>query len=332
MSLSYPTDEEIARLRQASDWVASLSASSDPALIESCQQWCASDPRNRAALERVQVVWDAFPPPRRRRPERAAPRTRRLAAHQGLLGLAACLVALLGVAAWLQVRPFATGTFDTAVGQLRRVVLPDGSRLDLAPDSRVILRYSPFRRELRLERGQAFFAVAPGKWRPFVVEARGVRATAVGTAFDVRTGPAGTVVAVSKGQVEVSATARARDRARSLDPAPVYARAGQQVSFSPAIRRLSVTSMGPKVPGCWRSGMLEFLGEPLPQVVAEINLYVKRGIVLGPAARNVRFTGTVVLHNIAELKEALTQIYPVHVLEEDAHAAHIESQAYPVAR
>jgi transmembrane sensor len=221
---------------------------------------------------------------------------------------------------------------DTAVGEQRHVSLPDGSRVDLAPDSRVSLRFSPLRREVRLERGQAYFSVAPGTLRPFIVQAGGLSATALGTGFDVRTGPAGTVVAVGAGRVRVAPVAGLSDKAESIDTAPVYAQMGQQVSFSPTARRLNVTALGPKEAGCWRRGILQFAGEPLPEVVAEVNRYLNHRIVLGPAARNARFTGTVAPQNIGEFLEALRQIYSVEVLKEDAHAAPIEPRAYPVAR
>jgi transmembrane sensor len=323
MSLSKPTDEEIARLMQASDWIARLSASADPTLVEECMHWCEKDPLNGIALQRVQVIWDAFPTALPQRIDRAGS-SRGAAAR---FGLAASLAAILAVTAWLLAGSFATRALDTAPGEQRHATLPDGSQLDLAPDSLLTLRFSPLVREVRLERGEAYFAVAPSKLRPFVVQANGVTATALGTAFDVRIRAGGTMVAVSEGQVTMAGTG-----AKSIDPPVVRAQVGQQVTYSPAEHMLSVIAMGPKVAGSWRRGLLQFVGEPLPEVVAEVNRYVKRQIVLGPDGRNVRFTGTVAPQKVGEFLEALRQIYPIGVLEEDAHAVHVESQASPGAR
>jgi len=69
------------------------------------------------------------------------------------------------------------------VAEQRRVTLADGSSLDIAPDSRLRTRITTHRRDVTLERGQAFFAVMHDGVRPFVVHARGLSVTAVGTAF-----------------------------------------------------------------------------------------------------------------------------------------------------
>jgi ferric-dicitrate binding protein FerR (iron transport regulator) len=51
---------EVARLREASDWVQELSGPHDQALVDRWTAWCAADPRNVHAFERVQDVWDGF--------------------------------------------------------------------------------------------------------------------------------------------------------------------------------------------------------------------------------------------------------------------------------
>jgi transmembrane sensor len=294
-----------------------LDGSDDPALLEECLRWCAQDPRNAQALTRVRAVWDGFGPPRAH--ASPAPQAGRSAARAGLLALAAGIV--LAVASWLAAASFVTQTLDAAAGAPRHARLPDGSQVDLAPDARMSLHFSPLRRQIRLERGQAYFTVAPDL-RPFVVKTDGLTATAVATAFDVRTGLGGTVVAVSEGRVTVGLAGLEGGH-------PVYVRAGQEVSFSSATRHLAVSALAPRVAGSWRTGLLQFVGEPLPQVVAEVNRYVSPGIVLTPAGGHLRFTGTVAPDHVGEFTEALRQIYSVDVLQEDAHAVRIESRAYP---
>ena len=64
--------------------------------------------------------------------------------------------------------------------------LPDGSFASLNTASRVSVRFTPERRAVRLEEGEAWYQVAHDRARPFVVEAGPVRVQAVGTAFSVR--------------------------------------------------------------------------------------------------------------------------------------------------
>jgi transmembrane sensor len=309
-----PDSDEIMRLRQASEWLLRLEESADPALIEAYRQWCAQSPQNRLALERMQEVWEGFAPSRPHAAARARAAVRAPLHRRGLVALAAAVGALLIAADWLLAGPSAVKTLSTAVGEPRHLTLSDGSQLDLAPASRVSVRYSLLAREVRLERGEAYFSAAPGAVRPFVVKAGGLAATTRAAGLDVRADPDGTRVAVSEGSVEVSGSGAGRE------PAPVRAGPGQQVSLPAGARDFRVTALGPKVAGCWRQGILPFVDEPLPAVVAEVNRYVQLRIVLTSAARDARFTGTVKPADLGEFLEALRQLYPVDVLEENAHA------------
>ncbi|HEX6534055.1 MAG TPA: FecR domain-containing protein [Gemmatimonadaceae bacterium] len=102
----------------------------------------------------------------------------------------------------------------TRVGERRTVHLDDGTTVTLGPLSR--LRYGKLagarRRTVQLE-GEAYFAVAPDTAHPFSVLARFAAVQVVGTAFDVRSYPADTVVQVltTHGRVALrSRDARAR--------------------------------------------------------------------------------------------------------------------------
>ncbi len=73
-------------------------------------------------------------------------------------------------------------TFAAPTERHRSVTLDDGSLLVLNAYALVDVAYSRDRRSLNVQRGEAYFEVKRDPKRPFVVEAGGIRVTAVGTA------------------------------------------------------------------------------------------------------------------------------------------------------
>lgn len=72
-------------------------------------------------------------------------------------------------------------------GQKANITLPDGSKVWVNSDSRLIYgsRFTSKERILELE-GEAYFEVAPDKMRPFIVETKNISVKALGTSFDVK--------------------------------------------------------------------------------------------------------------------------------------------------
>jgi transmembrane sensor len=320
-----PTGSDIARLRDASEWIQRLNESDAQAVVDEWLQWCRSDPKNLPVFEQMQRIWNALPQARdasRRSPKPEAP----LKHRSRLIALAASVVLVVGVAAWLAIDYSKLQVLDTAIGEQRHFTLADGSQLYLAPNSRVNIRFTLMRRDVRLQGGQAFFAVAHSVLRPFIVHANGLTVTAVGTAFDVRIGPIGTVVTVGEGRVNV---APGRDVAGGRPGAvieTVRASVGQRVTFSSSARRLSVASVDPAAAGSWRDGKLQFLGEPLEDVVAAVNRYSATRIVVAPAFQQTRFTGTVSAASVRDWLGALEQIYAIEVVDQGANGILIRSR------
>jgi transmembrane sensor len=312
----------MARLREAGGWVQQLSEPHDPELIDRWTAWCAADPRNVRAFESMQTVWDGFADadpvvlP-------AARGANRFSQSVGWMSVAAGVLLLAGIGAWLVGRYPTAQDFHTSPGEQRSETLADGSRLDLAPDSAVRVRFAPFRREVQLQRGQAFFAVSHSLLRPFVVRADDLTVTAVGTAFDVRTDTGGTVVTVSEGSVHVTPRSAQSD----VPPHAVLAGVGQRVTFSIASRALSTAAVDPVAAESWRRGVLPFVGEPLEDVVGEINRYSARKIDIAPGFRQTRFTGTVSLGHVEDWLNALPRIFAVEVIDRGSNDIHIQSRA-----
>jgi transmembrane sensor len=325
VSKSDPTASDIARLRDASEWIQRLNESNAQSVVDEWMQWCESDPLNLPAFEQMQRVWAGLS--QARGTVRTSPQLASRPRHRNrLIALAASVVLLVGVAGGFALRYFSVEVLDTAVGEQRRVALADGSRLDLAPDSRVSTRFMLARRDVRVERGQAFFAVAHSALRPFVVHVNSLTVTAVGSAFDVRIDPANTVVTVSEGGVTVATGTDGAIGGARTNPEDIHAGVGQRVTFSEAARRLSVTTVDPRVAESWRDGRLQFVGEPLEDVVGVVNRYRAPQIVVAPAWQQARFTGTVSPAHVGDWLKALEQIYEVEMVDQGANGFLIRSR------
>jgi transmembrane sensor len=325
VSNSAPTESDIARLREASEWLQRLNESNAQTLLDQWMQWCRSDPMNLSAFEQMQRIWNTFP--EARGADSFSPQTaHRLKHRNGLIALAASVVLVVGMAGWLALSYSNVQVLDTAVGEQRRITLADGSRLDLAPDSRVRTQFTLAQRDVQLERGQAFFEVAHSAVRPFIVHANSLTVTAVGTAFDVRIDPSSTVVTISEGRVNVAPVTDEAGGGPSTNAETVRASVGQRVIFFKSSRRLSVAAVDPKLAGSWRDGRLQFVGEPLEDVVAVINRYGAPKIVVALAFQQTRFTGTVSPTHLRDWLKALEQIYAVEMVDQGDNGILVRSR------
>jgi transmembrane sensor len=254
--------------------------------------WLEADPRHRGAYIRARAQWldldrlAALNGPSFETLSAVAPepnpavvlpsqRSRRqlLAA-----GLAACTVGSLSWFVWGRSERYTSG-----VGEVRRIVLDDGSVVSLNTGTEVVVEFSQRRRKLRLVRGEALFEVAHDTARPFVVSAGASVVRAVGTAFAVRVEARQVDVTVTEGVVEVTPDTLSTEAAES---------AAQRISINQRVTLgdKHAPTVSPVLPAdaerrlAWREGMVSFDGESLQNAVAEINRYNRRRIVIDDAA------------------------------------------------
>src|ERR1700722_12849397 len=167
-------------------------------------------------------------------------------------------------------------TYVSKLGEVRRVILADGSRMVLNTATEATVRFDKMRREIELATGEGLFQVAKDPGRPFIVHAGSVSVRAVGTVFSVRTVDQRVDVTVTEGVVELvdNSTAggglirrvAANETATVMDTREVQV---QKIHHDEAERRLA-----------WRDGMVDFAGERLIDAVGEINRHNHRRIVV----------------------------------------------------
>lgn len=277
------------------------------------EAWLEESSSNREAYATVEDFWagaaqlETLPKfaDKRQRILRAMDRARttRRAAMMGAIAAVAIGIASVGVVGLSGPKPLATQSFKTAMGQQATVTLPDGSVVTLNTDTVVRTKADDDRRLVYLDRGQAFFRVAKDPRHPFVVSAGGRTVTALGTAFDVRLDGGALKVVLVEGKVRVEAPAPAPspDLAHGSGSAtpevsPSVTRstemeAGSQlVALGDADWRLTRTDVERET--SWTSGKIVFDDEALGDVVAELNRYSSRKIMIAdPHLTGERISG-----------------------------------------
>lgn len=199
--------------------------------------------------------------------------------------------------------------FVTLVGERRSVTLPDGTIVTMNTDSALDVSFTEGARVVRLTKGQAFFEVAHDEAAPFMVEAGGRRITALGTAFDVRLDPDRFQILLVEGSVAVNRSPYAfagADGAREFVLRPgegLIAAFGapeqvEQVDISRQLR--------------WRDGFVEFDGELLINVVAEMNRYTSAPLsVQDPRVADLRVSGVFRTGDQSQFVDVISRVLPV---------------------
>src|SRR5881394_393710 len=255
-----------------------LAAECSPADASRIEQWSETSPAHRARLDALRAIWAARRPLRTWDVEAMWRRLRRPsfgreAYWQGdsrrwrpALAAAAAMVLLIGgataVVRWSRgaapMREYAT-----ARGQRITLQLPDGSSLQLAPQSRVRIpnTFGPESRDVYID-GEALFGVVHDATRPFRVHVQEAVVEDIGTRFDVRAYAEDSSVAVAVAEGAVSLGRLAAEG--------VVIRTGQVGTLAPS----GLVGMSPNEALAdylgWAEGRLRFDNVPLPGVLRAI--------------------------------------------------------------
>jgi transmembrane sensor len=297
--MTHATDIEA----QAALWLARRDAGDTAAQKTQFAAWLAADARHRAAYLRLAAAWERSARLKNLRPDAGTIDPDLLIHGRGAirrsgrrrpLALAAGVAAIAIAAAWGVIATRGVQTYRTAVGGLARVVLEDGSTVTLNTDSEVHVHFSAARRQLTLLKGEAQFAVAHDRSRPFEVFTGGRVVRAVGTAFDVRLDHGESVeVMVTEGRVAFVDDTGVAGGTRGAIPVTTTLSAGESAVASGGkviVRRISATESSRHL--AWELGELSFQGETLNAAVAEFNRYNRRKLrIEDPSIGNLQIGG-----------------------------------------
>jgi transmembrane sensor len=283
-----PNRPDPATAAAARDWIAHLASGEMTAPeMAAFEDWLDADPSHRTTFEAERSFWlvlgqfeDAFAAPTARA-EWSEPQApgflRRLMAGAWLAGprlAAACMVLVaIGTIAGSWVAWQGPGAdYDTAVGEMAVVDLPDGSDAYLNTDSAIRVAFSEGERRLELLRGEVFVDVAHDADRPFRVAALDGMTEATGTQFAVRRDSGNARVSVAEGAVIVYSpgTATGHLTAESNQVRLVH---GEATRYSPGAAPDPASPVNADAVALWRDGTIRIDNQSLSEALAELDRY-----------------------------------------------------------
>lgn len=300
------TPEQRQALKMAAQWFALLC---DENVTEhQRQQWQAWHQQNedhRWAWQRVEALQSQL----QGVPGKFSYRTLDQAGRQSTLDrrtLLKSLLLLLGVGgSWLGFQsPLGRelrADYRTATGEIKPIVLSDGSQLVLNTASAVDVRYSAEKRLILLHSGEISLITGRDD-RPFWVESRQGAMRALGTHFLVRENDDQTQLTVLEHAVEAQLAQFPQEK-RRID-------AGEQISFSAvAFGQQQAAGNGDS----WTRGVLSVSQWRLDQVLAELARYRHGRLDCDPAIAGLRVSGSFPLKEPDRALLLLSQTLPIRL-------------------
>lgn len=280
------------------------------------QAWLARSPAHRDAWDRVSDAWSLGGEGAPQRPsiaELAADAydgstpvahwqgKPRRAFRPALIAASLAVVVLGASAAVFAIPGGEARAITTARAEHKQAALADGSKLEVGAMTGVQVRLTDARREVKLDRGEAFFRVADDPRRSFVVKTPFGAVKGAGAAFNVDVAGRQLCITVTEGDVVVQPS--------GLFTKPVRVAAGQQIIVNSSG---SVVAAGSPV--TWTQGRLEYRNTPLSVVVADVNRYADHPIVLhDPSLGDLEYTGAVRLDATGDWVKALPAAFPLNI-------------------
>ncbi len=245
--------------------------------------WLAGDTRRRGALLRAQATLSSLSRAKALGPvgkwgpmEKGNPEPARIIDQMSRRKLLIASGAAGGLAA-AGLAGFLIGHYEdetsTAVGEIRRLPMSDGSIAAINTQSRIRVSMTQAARNIDLVRGEVWFNVAKNKARPFTVSAGLARVQAVGTAFSVRRQEAGAEILVTEGTVKAWL--------EGGDQPAVWLNAGDVAVLNPktAVSKDHAPDLVENALA-WREGQIALTGQSLAQAADEYNRYNRLKIVI----------------------------------------------------
>ncbi|MBT29717.1 MAG: hypothetical protein CMO01_08640 [Thalassobius sp.] len=153
-------------------------------------------------------------------------------------------------------------------GQKSKIFLPDGSEIVLNAESKIRFKKnfnSGAIREVELS-GEAFFEVKPNPDRPFVVNARNVLTTALGTSFNIDAYSESDVkVSLATGKVEVK-----NSEATTTEDSLVYLIPGEEAMVKKQEGKITKDEFDAQSVLSWKEGIIHFKKASFNEIVQKL--------------------------------------------------------------
>ena len=194
-------------------------------------------------------------------------------------------------------------SYQTAYGEVKQWVLPDGSQVTLNANSSLRYQQHGSQREVWLQ-GEGFFEVVhTSDDQTFVVHTRGPEVAVLGTAFYVNNREEQVRVVLNSGWVSV------RHEQQEVRMVP-----GELVAYHEATHRLSKQLTDPDLHSAWKDNQLIFDRTPLSEIAQLLkDRYGFEVIFEDASVGKEAFTGTFPADRIAVLLKTLQKSTPMTI-------------------
>lgn len=294
---------------EAAAWLAKLqSPGRTPATGEAFRRWLGSGEGRDRAFGESTAVWEGL---------RTAGLQFRQRRRMRLVGMAAAVAVLATSLAvfsvWQGSEPELV--YQTAVGEQRFSILPDGTQVTLNTNSLLKVAFTGSTRDVTLVSGEALFDVAKDPSKPFVVHVDDREVRALGTSFVVYKTDDSFAVTLFEGKVSVGPHSDA-EQGITASPGVVVLEPGQRWNLkSRMVQQLTPLQLDAATQ--WRRQEVVFNGTPLPEAVAEMNRYTERPMSIADARLDGRsVSGVFRIGDTESFINTLTALYGVTIVRE----------------
>lgn len=318
--LSSFSEEQIER---AAQWVAWHERGLSEDETRAFEQWLSEDPGNEACFFEHQVAWASFDVMDEWKPAYSSPPNpdlfeskpkSRWSKFIPLGGLAAAI--WLGFF-FLQISLQDGNESDLAVWSSyksqsnEKHFLEDGSSFYLLPNSEVRVKYTGAERTIEFVSGEAEFIVAHDSERPFIVQSKVGRVTALGTVFSVRQDISSWEVFVTEGKVKVDESENKKPTSPEDEAYSTELVAGQKMVqelsdevFLPKVAAVSAHELKEKL--AWKDQIIDMVSAPLEEILMEFRRFDNVDvIVVDEHLRKIRMSVAIKPDNLEDFIDLL---------------------------
>lgn len=221
--------------------------------------------------------------------------------------------------------------YSSQFGEQKQITLADGSVIDLNTNTVIEVAYSNHQRKVTLIRGEAKFDVVKDLTRPFTVISGHNSFTALGTIFNVERENINSVALLVKEGSVLVAQANApvsklletikavkKQQLIKIEKSEYILSSGEKIAITNDIKSpiqgLSAHEVEQEL--AWQQGILIFDGEPLAQVLKEVQRYNPiKFMPINADLANLRVSGYFKTNDINGLLQSLKYNFAIHAQE-----------------
>ena len=201
-------------------------------------------------------------------------------------------------------------TLTTGNGEIRNIVLPDGSSVTL--NANAVLQYDSItwntnQREVWIN-GEAFFNVAPDAAGKFIVHAgNALKIQVLGTRFNVMARTSDIRVVLNSGKVKVDLSKGNTHQTVVLDP-------GEMADYTVATGMIQRISADTSQLTSWRNNQFIFRGSNLKDISEQIEeQFGVKVMFASPELANLQFTGTTPANDLGVMLTILEKTLDIKI-------------------